>query len=65
MNWMDLETNSHGLGYYPGIFLEGLKKNMKTDHQDSRCPAKDLNQAQPELGPRSVNNKFVAATASH
>jgi hypothetical protein len=48
MNWKDLETNSHGLGYYPRIFLEGLKKNMKTHHQESRYPAKDWNQAPPE-----------------
>jgi hypothetical protein len=36
----EVEESGHGLilSCYPGIFLEGLNKNMKTLNQDSQSP---------------------------
>jgi hypothetical protein len=37
---MDVEGSGHGITrYYPGIFLEGLRKTMKTFSQYSRPQA--------------------------
>jgi hypothetical protein len=33
---------------YPGIYLEGLRKTMKTLSQDSQFPGRDLNPGPPE-----------------
>jgi hypothetical protein len=36
------------LKYYPGIYLEGIRKNMKNLCKDSRSPGQDLNPETPE-----------------
>jgi hypothetical protein len=39
----DVEGNSHGLRYYPSIFLEGLRITMKNLSQDNQSPGWDMN----------------------
>jgi hypothetical protein len=47
------KKSGHGLllRYYPGIFLEGLRKATKNLRQDSRSPGPDLNPGSPEYEP--------------
>jgi hypothetical protein len=46
----DLEGSGHGLilGYDTGIFLDGLRKTMKSLDQDSQSQGRDLNLGPPE-----------------
>jgi hypothetical protein len=34
--------------YYPGIYLEELRKTTKNFNQVSQCPSQDVNQAPPQ-----------------
>jgi len=39
------------LRYYPGICMDGLRKNMENISQDSQWPGQDLNQVSPNTSP--------------
>jgi len=50
MNWPEYGAKWpwHNLRYYPGIFLEGLRKSTKNPSQDNLCPNWYSNQPRPK-----------------
>jgi hypothetical protein len=50
MNWREYgrKWSWPNLRYYPGICLEGLRKNTENISQDSQSPGRDLNLRPPK-----------------
>jgi hypothetical protein len=63
MNWKECERKRswHNLRYYPGIFLDRLRKTAKTLRQNSRSLGRDLNLGPPEYeaGVNTIGKLFL------
>ena len=51
LEWMRNDVTVAWLRYYPGICVDGLRKNMETISLDSQWPGQDLNQVSPNTSP--------------